>query len=155
MEIPELVKTDGAAFGHQPTDAEVEAGTAFLEVDRALVALDRGRVVGGAGALTLELTVPGPTTLPAAGITYVGVVPTHRRQGILTALMARLTDDARQRAEPVAALLASESGIYRRFGYGVSVRNTSVEIERAHARLRRPVEVSGRLRMLDGQDGAS
>ena len=153
-EIPDLVKADSAAFGHQPNDAEIESARAFLEVDRALVAVDGGRVVGGAGALSMELTVPGPAPVATAGVTYVGVLPTHRRQGILTALMARLMDDARRRDEPLAALLASESTIYRRFGYGVAVLHGSVEIERAHAALRRPVDVAGRLRMSDREEMA-
>ena len=153
-EIPDLVRADSAAFGHQPTEAQISSARAFLEADRALVAVDRGRVVGGAGALTLELTVPGPTPVATAGVTYVGVLPTHRRQGIMTALMARLMDDARRRGEPLAALLASESTIYRRFGYGVAVRHGAVEIERCHARMRRPVEISGRLRMIDRQEMA-
>lgn len=154
QEIPDLVKADSAAFGHQPSDAQIESARALLEVDRALVAVDGGRVVGGAGALTLELTTPGPTPVPAAGVTYVGVLPTHRRQGILTALMGRLMDDARRRGEPVAALLASESAIYRRFGYGVAVLNSSVEIHRSYATLRRPVETSGRLRMVEREEMA-
>ena len=153
-EIPDLVRADSAAFGHQPDAAQVESARAFLEADRALVAVDGGRVVGGGGALTLQLTVPGPTPVPTAGITYVGVLPTHRRQGILTALMAGLADDASRRGEPLAALLASESTIYRRFGYGVAVLHGAVEIERSHARLRRPVDIAGRLRMVDRDEMA-
>nr|MDQ3643741.1 GNAT family N-acetyltransferase [Actinomycetota bacterium] len=96
--------------------------------------------------------VPGPATVPTAGVTFVGVVPTHRRQGIMTALMARVADDARRRREPLAALLASESTIYRRFGYGVAVSAGMVEIERTHARLRRPVDITGRMRMLEREE---
>ncbi len=155
QEIPELVRTDWAAFGNRPSDAEVETAGRFLELDRALVAVEGERIVGTAGTLTLELTVPGPSTLPVAGVTYVGVLPTHRRQGILTALMAGLHEDAARRQEPMAALLASEATIYRRFGYGVAVWSTSVEIERSRAALRRPVVLAGRVRMLDpGETGA-
>jgi predicted acetyltransferase len=84
-----------------------------------------------------------------AGVTYVGVLPTHRRQGILTALMAALHDDARARQEPLAALLAAEATIYRRFGYGVAVSSSSVEIDRSRASLRRPVDLAGRVRLLE------
>jgi predicted acetyltransferase len=154
-DIPALVRAVWAAFGNQPDDAMIETSTGFLEVERALVVEDAGRVVAGGANVSLELTVPGPATVPAAGVTQVGVLPTHRRQGILTAVMARLADDARRRGEPVAALLASESTIYRRFGYGVGTWNTMVEIERARAVLRRPPVVGGQARMLDGEEMAA
>lgn len=148
-DVPALVKALWSAFGNQPTDAHMEGSRAFLEVDRTFVAIDDDRVVGSGAAISLELTVPGPVTVPTAGLTYVGVVPSHRRQGIMTALMARVTEGARERGEPLAALLASESTIYRRFGFGVAVSAGMVEIERAHARMRRPVDVAGRIRLLD------
>ncbi len=148
-ELPDLVRTDWAAFGNRPSDVQVEEARKFLELDRAFVAVDGDRVVGTAGALSLELTVPGEATVPAAGITYVGVVPTHRRQGILTALMARVLDDARARDEPVSALLASEATIYRRFGYGVAVFVSAIEVARARAEFRRPVDLAGRVRMVE------
>ena len=148
-DIPALMRADWAAFGDRPSDEHIESARAFLEVDRTFVAVDGERVVGTAGALTLELTVPGPATVAAAGITFVGVMPTHRRQGILTALMARVLDDAGDRHEPVSALLASEATIYRRFGYGVAVSTSSVEIERSRAVFRRPLDLGGRIRMLE------
>lgn len=154
-DVPALLRADWAAFGGRPTDAQIEMNRPFLEVDRAWVAEDGARIVGAAAALSLELTVPGPATVPAAGVTQVGVMPTHRRQGILTALMARIADDARRRGEPVAALLASESTIYRRFGYGTAVLASTVELERAHARLRRPPEIAGRVRILDEDEMAT
>ncbi len=107
-------------------------------------------MVAATAALTMELTVPGPATVPTAGVTYVGVMPTHRRQGILTALMARVADDARQRGEPTSALLASESTIYR----PLRVRRgrdglSAVELERSYATLRHPPDITGRVRILD------
>ena len=58
--------------------------------------------------------------MPAAGVTLVGVLPTHRRQGVLTRLMRAQLDDVRERGEPVAFLWASEGAIYGRFGYGMA-----------------------------------
>lgn len=153
-DVPALVATDWAAFGNQPADVHVEGARAFIEVERMFVAVDRDRIVGTGGALSLELTVPGPATVPTAGVTYVGVLPTHRRQGILTALMAHIAEAARERGEPLAALLASESTIYRRFGFGVAVSNGDVDIERPHAQLRRPADIAGRTRLLDPAETA-
>lgn len=151
-DIPALVRADQAAFGGQPSDDAIEAARGFLEVDRAFVAVDGDRVVASGAALSMELTVPGPAAVPTAGITFIGVMPTHRRQGILTALMAQLAADAVCHREPLAVLLASESTIYRRFGYGVAVSAAMVEIERPYARLRRPIDVAGRVRMLDREE---
>ena len=151
-ETAEVVRADWAAFGGRPTDVQIEDAKTFLEPDRVLAAVEGGRVVGTTAALSMEMTVPGRATVPAAGVTYVGVLPTHHRQGILTQLMARLHDDARGREETLAVLLASESTIYRRFGYGVAVLSSAVEIERSRALLRRPVDLRGRVRMLDPEE---
>jgi predicted acetyltransferase len=154
-DVPALMRADWGAFGGKPSDAHIEQAREFLEVDRLWVAEDGDRVVGSAGNLSLSLTVPGPATVPTAGVTVVGVLPTHRRQGILTALMARVADDARRRGEPVAALLASESTIYRRFGYGAAVFSSAVELDRTYASLRQPPDVTGRLRLLDAEEMAA
>ena len=55
-----------------------------------------------------------------AGVTAVGVHPTHRRQGFLRQLMTAMHEDARARGEAIAGLEASESVIYGRFGYGLA-----------------------------------
>ena len=69
------------------------------------------------GIYSRTLTVPG-AVVPCAGITWVTVAPTHRRRGVLTAIMRRqLTEMHEQEREPVAALWASEVPIYGRFGY--------------------------------------
>ena len=64
-------------------------------------------IVGGAGVFPFEMTVPGGP-MPCAGVTIVGVLPTHRRRGILRAMMSAQLDDIRERGEPIAALWASE-----------------------------------------------
>ena len=64
--------------------------------------------------------MPGGALLPAAAVSWVSVLPTHRRRGVLTQMMAAMHDDARARDEPAAILTASESSIYGRFGYGVA-----------------------------------
>ena len=65
------------------------------------------------------MTIPGGT-VPCGGTTIVSVAPTHRRQGLLRAMMRRHLDDVREHEEPIAALWASDSAIYGRFGYGMA-----------------------------------
>ncbi|MFD6952831.1 acetyltransferase [Nocardiopsis sp. TSRI0078] len=107
----------------------------ITEHDRTLLALDGDRIVGTAMAHGFEMAMPGGPR-PVAGVTGVGVWPTHRRRGVLSALMRRQLADIRARGENLAVLWASEGGIYGRFGYGVSFREMRATVQRVHARLR-------------------
>ncbi len=106
--------------------ADFELWADKSELDRAWAVDDGGRFAGNAAIYSLDVTLPSasdgacPTT-PMAGVTAVGVHPTHRRRGFLTQLMAAMHDDARRRGEAIAGLEASESIIYGRFGYGLAV----------------------------------
>jgi predicted acetyltransferase len=115
------------AFGSELRDEDYERERVTLPTERALVAFDRG-AVGLAGAYAFDLTIPGGE-LPCAGVTWVGVVPTHRRRGILREFMHRQLEDVRSWGEPIAALWASESVIYGRFGYGQAAPGVYMEAE--------------------------
>ena len=110
----------GHYFGGGWTPEEKERFAKLLPHERMLAAFDGDAIVGGAGVFPFELTIPGGR-LPCAGVTVVGVLPTHRRQGILGRMMRAQLDDIRERGEPLAALWASEETIYGRFGYGLAV----------------------------------
>lgn len=94
--------------------------SAVFDFDRALAAFDGDDIVGTCAALTLGVTVPGGSEVAMAGTTVVTVQPTHRRRGILRALMDAHLDDVAARGEPLAGLWASEGSIYGRFGYGLA-----------------------------------
>jgi predicted acetyltransferase len=136
-----FVTTLLAAFGNVAETPAAGEGSWWsgFEMDRCLVAEDDGRMVATAGAYTFELTMPGGTLLPVAGITAVGVLPSHRRRGILSALMRRLLDDVAARGECMAVLLASEAVIYRRFGYGPATFTQRLTVPRHRAALTGPV----------------
>src|SRR4051794_29540574 len=91
-------------------------------------------MVATTGIFTRELTVPGGL-VRMPGVTLVGVLPTHRRRGVLTQLMRRQIDDIHAAGEPIAALWASENAIYGRFGYGVAARHASMTLRTTGARL--------------------
>jgi predicted acetyltransferase len=130
---PFLRTTEGAFHGgFHPDDLAMFAS--LFEPDHSLVALEDGRMVGTTGIYTRELTIPG-TVMSVAGVTLVGVLPTHRRRGVLTALMRRQLDDVRAAGESVAALWASEAAIYGRFGYGRAARHASLALHIGGARL--------------------
>ena len=100
---------------------------------------------------SFELTVPGGAVVPAAAVSWVAVLPTHRRRGVLTQMIAALHDDARAHEEPVAMLTASESVIYGRFGYGVATWRLGISAERARIEFIDP-EDTGRMRMLTKEE---
>ena len=141
------VRPIAAAFGEDITDAELEHERFVLEPDRLIGAVDGEAWVGAGGAYTFRLTVPGGE-VGAAGITMIGVSPTHRRRGILRQMMGWLIDQARERGEPVAILWASEGAIYQRFGYGMGTFQGTFDIERNRARFARPAEPLGRVRLV-------
>ena len=148
-EFGDLARCGTYAFGHEMKADAKDRARAWLELDRTRAAFDRGRVVGASANVTSELTVPGPAVVPMAAVTWVSVLPTHRRRGLLTAMMRSLLDDARERGEPVAGLLASESVIYGRFGFGLATTSATYELDRRHAVFARPPDDPGRLRVVD------
>jgi len=149
------IRLDWAGFGVRPRGAMVEADGATFEPGRTHGVRDGAEIVGVARAWTSELTLPGGGSLPAAAVTGVGVRATHRRRGILRALMTAQLADVRERGEPLAVLTASEGGIYGRFGYGPATWSRSVALDRDHAALRDPAPPAGRFRWLDGAAAAA
>ena len=94
-----------------------------------------------------QLTVPGGP-VPCAGVTVVGVLPTHRRRGVLSAMMRAQLEDIRERGEPIAALWASEEAIYRRYGYGMAALGTELKLGRGYHELRTPPDPAAGLRLV-------
>ncbi|MFF3147091.1 GNAT family N-acetyltransferase, partial [Streptomyces sp. NPDC057927] len=127
------------AFGGVPESSEErEVMNALTEYDRFLGIWDGDQCVGTAGAFSFRVTVPGGTSVPAAGITMVSVAATHRRRGLLRSMMRRQLDDIRSWGEPLAVLTASEPVIYGRFGYGIATHQYNVEIDTTRVRLSVP-----------------
>jgi predicted acetyltransferase len=133
-EFEEFSRAALSAFHRELGDEDRRRYEQIDEPERSLAWFDDGRIVATTGAFTRELTVPG-AAVPCAAVTAVAVVPTHRRRGLLTAMMRRQLDDLRERGEPVAALWASEGSIYGRFGYGIGARAARLVARRPEARL--------------------
>jgi predicted acetyltransferase len=147
-EFKRAVGAIGHYFGGWPTDDEsAQRFAANLPFERMHAAFDGDRIVGGAGAFPFELTVPGGT-VRCGGVTVVGVLPTHRRRGILTAMMRTQLEDIRERGEPIAALWASEEIIYRRFGYGLASLAGEMALPSGYATLREPPDERASVRLV-------
>ncbi len=140
-------------YGGDWRDADTANERAFVELDRTLAAFDSDSpipIIGGAAIYPRTMTLPGLVQQPIAGITWVGVSPTHRRRGILTSLMRRqLTDLHESGGEPIAVLNAAEATIYGRFGYGISSRAVWLQGEKRSMQFWPDIDVGrGTIRLL-------
>lgn len=142
-----FLRTCEAAFGYDVSDELMARWLRLFDPERAVVAYDGEEMVGTASDFQFTLTVPGGK-VAAAGVTAVGVLPSHRRRGILSQMMRRQLEDVRARPEPVAVLWASEGGIYDRYGYGIASMCSKIDIDRDRARFRGSPEPVGRARLL-------
>src|SRR5438309_8912199 len=115
-ELTEFLRVDSLTFGETFDPQDVETVGSTFDYARSVATFDRGRIVGTAGGYGFQLTLPGARQIPVHGVSWVGVLPTHRRRGILRTAMQRQFTDMRERGEAVDILLASESSIYGRFG---------------------------------------
>jgi len=154
-QTPEELRDAVAAIVHyfgreRPDEDWLGRWLEVFELERMHAAVDDdGSIVGGAGAFDFRMTVPGGAQLPTAGVTVVGVLPTHRRRGILRSMMRAQLDDVHARGEPVAALWASEETIYGRYGYGLASLNAQFDVDKSYAAFRPGVETVGRVRLVD------
>jgi predicted acetyltransferase len=141
-------------FGGPLDEERVDRFSKLLPYERMHVAFDDGEIVGGAGAFPFELSVPGGV-LPCAGVTVVGVYPTHRRRGVLRAMMDAQLRDIHEREEPIAALWASEETIYGRFGYGLAAWAGEIKLQRVWNEYAVPFERRGQTRFITPDEAAT
>ncbi|MGY0024037.1 GNAT family N-acetyltransferase [Streptomyces sp. cg35] len=127
----------------------------LTDLDRSIGVWDGEECVGTAGAFPFRVSVPGGAFVDAAGVTMVSVAATHRRRGILTAMMRRQLDDVRSWGEPLAVLTASEPAIYGRFGYGIGTRQAYLTVDSSQVRIDAPAGTDDvRLRFVDPASAA-
>ena len=146
-ELSRAIYAIGQNFYGSPAAELLDRWERLLGLERMHAAFEAGEIVGGAGAFTFDLSVPGGS-LPCAGVTVVGTYPTHRRRGVMRAMMRAQLDDVQARGEPIAALWASEETIYGRFGYGVASWAGEVSIPREANAFAAPLERRGQVRFV-------
>ena len=148
-ELPAFVRADGIGFGEDSSEMLANLGGFISEdLDRTRAAFEGDDIVGTSRNHSFELTVPGGAQIPAAGLSAVAVLPTHRRRGVLRSMMTATFDDAVQRGESVSMLTASEGGIYGRFGFGVSTFAQSLAVDVRAAEFA-PPRPAGRARFVE------
>jgi predicted acetyltransferase len=138
-------------FGGPPSADFAQAFERLVPLDRIHAAFDDGLVVGSASVFPFETSIPGGF-VRAAGVTMVGVLPTHRRRGILHGLMRAQLEDIHERGEPMAYLWASEDALYGRYGYGVASFSGNIQLRRDRAEFYREFERRGKVRLLTAEE---
>jgi predicted acetyltransferase len=145
------------ASGVRVSERVLALELARSEDDRWYGAFDGDRLVGSTRNLSCRLTLPGPPDLgpladvPVANAAWTGVLPTHRRRGILRQMQRWHMEDARRHGEMAIMGTPSQSTIYGRFGHGPISALQSVRIETHSAHFRRPFDASGTVRFVDAE----
>ncbi|MFF3317693.1 GNAT family N-acetyltransferase [Streptomyces sp. NPDC003035] len=138
------------------SDEEVADRLPHTDLSRVLGVFDGGRVVATFRSFTQELSAVGGGSLVADAVSGVTVSATHRRQGLLSRMMAHDLAAAKERGDAVATLIAAEYPIYGRFGFGPATWTTewTVDVRRAGLDPRRTgrPEDGGRVDLTDGEE---
>lgn len=137
----------GLAFGFDSEEDATDRLAKTLPFERTRCGFDGDLMVGTSGAFEFEMTVPGGS-VSCAGTTMVSVIPTHRRRGILRQMMRSHLDDVLDHGEPIAALWASDSAIYGRFGYGLASINQAIDVKRSKVKFHRNAPEPTPVRMI-------
>ena len=125
-EAASFVETVSTAFLQRPDVERIAAEIwPMWEGGRTWAAVDDGQICGTFRSWPTELTVPGLACLPAAGVSAVTVLPTHRRRGVLRSMTATEHAAIRESGQVFGLLHASEYRIYGRFGYGPGTREAT------------------------------
>ncbi|WP_394828649.1 GNAT family N-acetyltransferase [Pendulispora albinea] len=151
----DFVRPIHTAFGRPLSPEIIERLRALPELDLRFGAYDQGSIVGGAGAFTFGMTVPGGVSVETAGLTGVGVLPTHRRRGILTQLMRSIFEESHRRGQVLSALFCTEPAIYGRYGYGMASLGGDMELSTHRASFADPSLPDARVRFVTEEEGAS
>ena len=131
--------------------------TAFMrehrvEIDRLLVGIDGDQIAASGGADSFDMTLPGGTQVPVAGVAYITTAATHRRLGLQRAMMLRIHDDARERGDLASILWASQSNLYTRYGYGNAIPVHNWHIDMRHTAFDQSPSWSGRYLLPERED---
>ena len=131
--------TDHTVWFSEIPDVPVEDELLGLSAEQRFAAevdgADPATYPGIYGVFPLTLSVPGPAAtvrqVPCSGLTWVGVHPDHRRQGVLTAMLRHHFQEVHaEEGTHLSALHASEPAIYGRHGYGLASLELEVSISR-------------------------
>ena len=149
-EFPQWLRAESRAHSNR-LDNDPEELRPHFDLSRSLAVFEGSNIIGGCQCHKLEMSIPGGTSA-VGGVSNVAVQPTHTRQGVMSRMMRRQFNDMHEWGEPLAALFASESAIYGRFGYGVGTQFESWRIERPYNAYARNYDSPGRIVFVEPGD---
>ncbi len=123
----------------------------FLQPEWSTCVFERGELSTTFGAWPFSMRFNGERA-HVAGVTAVGTLPTKRRRGYLRFAMEHSLDEQYERGQSLAALYASQAGIYQRFGYAVCSRRVRYEIDPLDLSFVQAPTPSGTLTVTNAQD---
>jgi predicted acetyltransferase len=127
-DFEEFMRVSSLAFLQDHVPLEAERFRRAFAAHRFHLVLDEDEVIGTCGMFDRCLAVPGADPAPVAAVTAVTVKPGHRRRGALTRMMRTQLDELHRGGTALAALWASEGGIYGRFGYAPATHHLALEV---------------------------
>ncbi|MGA9856607.1 MAG: GNAT family N-acetyltransferase [Solirubrobacteraceae bacterium] len=135
-EVPDWTRAMATTFHgdpHGPAMARrIDVLRRAWDPDRAWGARDRGRWVATLRTEPRGFTVPGPDDgtidLTVDALTNVTVAATHRRRGLLSAMLGQSLRAAHNRGDALSVLIAAEWPIYGRYGYAPAVLSADYEL---------------------------
>jgi predicted acetyltransferase len=135
-ELPAWMRVMGIAF-HETFDPGpvAEVVREIYDLERVWAGFADGVLVSTLRGMGTRLTVPGGAQVPATALSAVTVLPTHRRRGLLTRMIAAEHAASRDRGEPLGLLYASEYPIYGRFGYGAAIGSATWTVDALNGRV--------------------
>ena len=149
-EFLQWLRAESRAHGNR-LDHDPEELRLHFDLSRSIAVFEGSNIIGGCQSHWLEMSIPGGSSV-VAGVANVAVQPTHTRQGVMSRMMHRQINDIHDRGEPLAALFASESAIYGRFGYGVGTQHESWKVDRPYNGYAQRYESPGRIVFVDPED---
>lgn len=124
---------------------------ATTQPDWTTCAFVDGKMVGTLGTFPFTVRLNG-APVAMGGVTAVGTLPSHRRQGLLRKIMTEALSTMRDRRQSYAILWASMAAIYQRFGYGLASTEVWYDFDPRDVAFQRPPEIPGTIELLTKED---
>ena len=117
-EMREFISVEQYVFAEfeELTDKQIEENPVKSEMTTAV--FHKGKIVTTTAGLPFSMMLNG-NAVKTDGVTAVGTLPDHRRQGLVRHTITHRLHLAKEENQPASILYASMAAIYQRFGYGL------------------------------------
>ena len=112
-------------------------------------------IVGGAFAYEFQMSLPGGACLPVAGLGGLSISPVAQGRGGLPLLMNSHLQQSLDAGDAASVLMASESGLYQRYGYGVATEMAEWHLNTREYQLRDEIKPSLSIRLIHDRGHAA